>query len=305
MLMLYMSQTDKVIAYYQATAGDYQRFWMSPDSLAMHFGYYDDSVRTHDASLLKMNEVLARYAQITSHDRVLDAGCGYGGSAIWLARMPGCQVTGIDIVPEQIEQAQRFACRYQVSDLAQFACMDFTRTTYADASFDVVWALESVVHIDRKGAFLQEAHRLLRQGGRLLISEYLLRDSPPLSSEEHARLAPWLEGWAMASLLTSSDYDQLFAISGFRRVQIYDLTDHIQRSVTHLGKLHLPTVPTISILLPFVRLLHAFHLLGTERVNNYYAGLCQTIALRKQLWRYMVLLAEKAEREEAEEWLTT
>ncbi len=48
-----MSQIDKVIAYYQATGGDYQRFWMSPNSLAMHFGYYDDSVRTHDASLLK------------------------------------------------------------------------------------------------------------------------------------------------------------------------------------------------------------------------------------------------------------
>jgi len=189
----------------------------------------------------------------------------------------------------------------------QFERTDFTRTTYPDASFDVVWALESVVHIERKGAFLQEAHRLLRQGGRLLISEYLLRDSPPLSSEEHARLAPWLEGWAMASLLTPSDYDQLFAVSGFRRVQIYDLTDHIQRSVTHLGKLRLPTVPTIFVLMPFVRLLHVFHLLRTARVNNYYAGLCQTTALRKQLWRYMVLVAEKAvqECEETEDWLTT
>ena len=99
----------------------------------------------------------------------------------------------------------------------------------------------------------------------------------------------------MPSLLAPGDYEQLFAASGFRRVQIYDLTDHVQRSVTHLGKLHLPTVPTIFILLPFVRLLHAFHLLSTERLNNYCAGLCQTIALRKQLWRYMVLVAEKAE----------
>src|SRR5206468_3719870 len=83
------------------TQCDYTWFWMSSDSLAMHFGYYDETVRTHDASLLKMNEVLARYAQITSHDHILDAGCGVGGSAIWLARIFGCQVKGITIVPEQ------------------------------------------------------------------------------------------------------------------------------------------------------------------------------------------------------------
>ena len=134
-----MSQAEKVIQYYQGTQRDYKWFWMSSNSLAMHFGYYDETVRTHDSSLLKMNEVLARYAQITSHDHILDAGCGFGGSTIWLARMFGCQVKGINIVPEQVEEAQHFARHHQVSDLTQFARMDFTRTTYADASFDVVW----------------------------------------------------------------------------------------------------------------------------------------------------------------------
>ncbi len=248
-----MSQTEKVIQYYQGTQRDYKRFWMSSNSLAMHFGYYDETVRTHDASLLKMNEVLARYAQITSHDHILDAGCGFGGSTIWLARMFGCQVKGINIVPEQVEEAQHFARHHQVSDLTQFACMDFTRTTYADASFDVVWGLESAVHTDHKGAFVQEAHRLLRKGGRLLLCEYLLRESPPLSPEEHTELAPWLEGWAMPALLTPGEYTRLFALNGFGCVQTYDLTDHVRRSLDHLGKLHLPTLPSISILLDSVR----------------------------------------------------
>lgn len=290
-----MAQTEKVIHYFQVTQRDYKWFWMSSDSLAMHFGYYDETVRTHDASLLKMNEVLARYAQITSHDHILDAGCGVGGSAIWLARIFGCQVKGINIVLEQVEEARHFARHHQVSDLAQFACMDFTRTTYADASFDVVWGLESVVHTDQKGEFVQEAHRLLRKGGRLLVSEYLLRESPPLSPEEHAELAPWLEGWAMPTLLTPGEYGRLFALSGFRCVQTYDLTDHVRRSVNHLGKLHLPTVPSISILLPLARILQTFHLLRAERVNNYRAGLCQNRALQKGLWRYIVLVAEKTE----------
>ena len=100
-----MAQSDKVIQYYQATQRDYQWFWMSSNSLAMHFGYYDETVHTHEASLLKMNEVLARYAQISSQDHILDAGCGVGGSAIWLAHVLGCHVQGITLVPEQVEQA--------------------------------------------------------------------------------------------------------------------------------------------------------------------------------------------------------
>src|SRR5262245_32694962 len=80
-----MSEVEKVLHYFHKTRNDYRLFWMSRKSLAMHFGYYDETVRTHEASLLKMNEVLASYAQITAHTHVLDAGCGYGGSALWLA----------------------------------------------------------------------------------------------------------------------------------------------------------------------------------------------------------------------------
>lgn len=289
-----MSQTEKVIRYYRTTGGDYQRFWMSSDSLAMHFGYYDETVSTHEASLLKMNEVLACYAQITSQDRILDAGCGYGGSAIWLARTLGCQVNGISIVPEQTWAAQKAAEHHKVRDRVQFEVMDFTQTTYPDASFDVIWALESVVHTERKSAFLQEAHRLLREGGRLLISEYLLRDTPPLSEEEHSSLIPWLKGWAMPSLLTPSDYCRLLADTEFQHVRIYDLTYHVRRSVNHLGKLRLPTVPTAHIVLAFAFGLHFFHLMSAERVNNFKAGLCQNKALRKGLWSYGVLVAEKS-----------
>ena len=49
-----MSQKDKVMAYYQAANCDYERFWFSRESLAMHFGYYDATVRSHNASLLKL-----------------------------------------------------------------------------------------------------------------------------------------------------------------------------------------------------------------------------------------------------------
>ena len=290
-----MSQVAKVRAYYQQTKHDYQSFWMSRRSLAMHFGYYDQTVRTHEESLLKMNAVLADYAEISATTHVLDAGCGYGGSALWLAATYGCLVHGINISPEEIQAAQYFARVHGVAHLVEFAVMDYTQITYPDASFDVVWALETLVHTQDRPAFVHHAHRMLRPGGRLLISEYLLREHPPLSPAEHAVLTPMLEGFAMTPLLTISDYRQLFAQQF--RLRTYDLTEQVRRSVEHLGKLRLPTIPTVSLLLKITPLLRVCHLLSPARINNYRAGLCMAEALRQGLWRYIVLVAEK--REEA------
>jgi tocopherol O-methyltransferase len=289
-----MSQNEHVIAYYQAAGSDYRRFWFSRQSLAMHYGYYDETVRSHDASLLKLNDVLARKAEITAADRVLDAGCGYGGSAFWLARVLGCQVVGITIVPQQVEQAQRAAAAQQMADRVRFEVMDYTQTTFPDASFDVVWAIESVLHTDRKAAFVQEASRLLRPGGRLMLCEHMLREDPPLSPAERALLAPWLEGWAMAGLLAPGQYSALLAANGFGLVHMDDLTNNVRRSLDHLGKLRLPALPATYPLLALARLLQAVHLYHPLRVKGYRGGLHQNLGLRRGLWRYMALVAEKA-----------
>jgi len=71
---------------------------------------------------------------------VLDAGCGVGGSAIWLAREKGAHVTGITITPHQVDAANKNAQRHKVADKVRFERRDFTATGYPDASFDVVWA---------------------------------------------------------------------------------------------------------------------------------------------------------------------
>jgi tocopherol O-methyltransferase len=288
------TQNERVVRYYSATGRDYRLFWTGKEDQAIHFGYYDASVKNHAASLLKMNEVLAKHAAISGRDVVLDAGCGYGGSAVWLARTIGCQVVGITLLAEQVHRAQRFAQMRDVSDLARFAQMDYTCTSFPDSSFDVIWALESLVHTDRKPAFIHEAARLLRPGGRLLIAEFMLREDPPLSEAEAASLSPWLVGWAMANLLTPGSYCSLLEAEGFARVQVHDLTEYVRPSVDHLGKLPLPT-PTAVLALFLGRVLRLLHMVSEERVRNIEAGLCQQKALSRNLWRYIVIRAEKRE----------
>src|SRR5437764_9632507 len=109
----------------------------------MHFGFWDESTRSHAESLVNLNRVLAREIGIQPGQRVLDAGCGVGGSTIWLARTLEVDVVGITPVAHQVRRARRYAEQQGVADRASFDERDYTATGFAGASFDVVWAMES------------------------------------------------------------------------------------------------------------------------------------------------------------------
>lgn len=288
-----MSQESKVVAYYEAVGLHFRRYWFSRKTLAMHFGYYDSSVRTHEAALLRMNEVMADIASISGGERVLDAGCGYGGSAIWLAENRGCQVTGITLVAEQASAATRFAKERGVADNVNFLEMDYHETEFPDESFDVIWAVESLVHSDRKEDFFRESCRLLRPGGRLVIADYTARESPPLSAAERAILATAEDGWALAELAPLSKYITGLRSSGFRQVKSSDLTENIRASISRLGKLPLPTWPTASILAAAGKIACRVGLYDPVRLGGIEGGAYHFRALRAGLWSYTVLRAQK------------
>src|SRR5882724_12017722 len=95
---------QKIEEYYNSTENAYKDSWDLDNSLAIHYGYWDNKVNSFSQSLQRMNEVMMEAAGITSDDRVLDAGCGVGGSSIFLASRLSCKVTGISLSERQILQ---------------------------------------------------------------------------------------------------------------------------------------------------------------------------------------------------------
>jgi ubiquinone/menaquinone biosynthesis C-methylase UbiE len=61
-----------------------------------------------------------------------------------------------------------------VADKVLFHVMDYTQTNFADESFDVVWACESMSSASDKKAFIAEAYRLLKKGGRLIVIDFFV-----------------------------------------------------------------------------------------------------------------------------------
>ena len=99
-----------------------------------------------------------------SPPRVLDVGCGEGRFAAELARR-GFPVLGVDVAEEPLRRA-----RAREPALEVLMVPAEGHWPLEDASFDLVWAGETIEHVADTVGWLSEVHRVLRTGGRLLLS---------------------------------------------------------------------------------------------------------------------------------------
>ena len=109
--------------------------------------------------------------------KVLDVGCGVGGTSRYLAKKLGPQasVTGITLSPNQVKRATELAQEQSVPN-AKFRVMNALEMEYEDNSFDIVWACESGEHMPDKEAYINEMMRVLKPGGKFVMATWCQRD---------------------------------------------------------------------------------------------------------------------------------
>jgi tocopherol O-methyltransferase len=270
--------------YYDATGWDYRVVWRAHRYRAFHFGFDHRGTRSHGAALLNTNRELATRARIGRRSKVLDAGCGIGGSSIWLASTLGALVTGLTPVMSQVREARRLAIEAGQHAL-RFVPGDYTCMPFADGSFDVVWALESLCHAGEKTAFYGEAFRVLRPGGRLVVAEYM-RTTRDLDESGRQMMHRWLSGWAIPDLATRGEHVQYARKMGFDSVVAEDCTNQTRRSLRRLYRL-------ARACQPFAFAARALRLRSETMHGNFMSSILHYKTLRRGYWRYCVLTAEK------------
>ncbi|MGH8497426.1 MAG: SAM-dependent methyltransferase [Methylococcales bacterium] len=276
---------EDIVSYYDSCYWDYRFAWANARNLALHYGYWDSDTRGHSDSLLKMNKVLAEQIGISESDYILDAGCGLGGSAIWLAENYNARVLGITLSENQVEHAERFAKKRGVSEHVKFQSEDFCQTSFDDASFDVVWGLESVCYAVHKEAFVKEAYRLLKKGGRLVIADGFAKRRE-FTDDEWKLIVICLNGWSVPNLATPDEMKGYARDSGFTSIVYQDISNHTLRSAKHMYGTALINYPLQKI----SRLLR----LRTEVQNaNYLAGFYQYHLLKSGVSGYGIISAIK------------
>jgi ubiquinone/menaquinone biosynthesis C-methylase UbiE len=110
-----------------------------------------------------VGRVLIAASLVGRNKKVLDIGCRTGEVTRFFSYWN--DVTGIDFIPEFIEQAKKLKGNYFVFDV------DNNVLPFQDKSFDVVFCGETLEHIHNRNNLMQECHRILKDDGKIIICE--------------------------------------------------------------------------------------------------------------------------------------
>jgi MPBQ/MSBQ methyltransferase len=175
----------------------------------IHLGYYNDEEMAEGYK--KKNFIQAKYdfidemmkfggidPNMDSGAKVLDVGCGFGGTSRYLADKlgPSADVTGITLSPNQVKRGTELASERGLSN-AKFMVMNALEMEFPDNSFDIVWACESGEHMPDKEAYINEMMRVLKPGGKFVMATWCQRDDRevPFSAKDKRDLRFLYEEW--------------------------------------------------------------------------------------------------------------
>ena len=201
--------SDSVAAAYDAWTEDQllERLWGDHVHLG-HYGNPPVSVDFREAKSAFVHQ-LVRWSgldQLPPGSKILDVGCGIGGSARILARDYGFDVLGVSISPAQIKRATELTppdltCRFQV--------MDALDLQLPDQSVDGVWSVEAGPHMPDKQRYADELLRVLKPKGVLAVADWNRRDPSDGAMSRNER-------WVMRQLLHQWAHPEFASIKGFR-----------------------------------------------------------------------------------------
>jgi ubiquinone/menaquinone biosynthesis C-methylase UbiE len=174
-----------------------------------------------------------RLIDLGAHGRMLDLGTGPGHIPIILCRRTrGTYVVGIELATHMLAYAQRYRAASGLQQRLQFQIGDVKKLDFEDDSFDTVFSNTTVHHIPEPRRMLEEARRVLRPGGVLLIrdlyrphSEERLQEIVELRAGDCDERQKRLFGDSLRASLTPGEFRVIADETGFAEAQLVIDTD--------------------------------------------------------------------------------
>jgi geranyl diphosphate 2-C-methyltransferase len=183
----------------------------------------DDRIITemHRLETAQAKILLDHFGDISPADRLLDAGCGRGGTSFMAHQRFGCQTDGVSISEQQVEFANDQARRRDVADKVRFHFRNMLDTGFETGSRRTIWNNESTMYVDLFQLF-GEFSRLLEYGGRYLCITGCYNDVTGGRSKAVSRI----DEHYICNIHPRSDYFKALAANNLVPINVIDLTSH-------------------------------------------------------------------------------
>ena len=209
----------------------------------VHWGYF--SSRTSDASVASwaaaaetMTDRVCTAGRVGDGKRILDVGCGFGGTIGFLNdRLSGCELVGLNIDERQLVRARELVTA-RPGNTVRFVQGDACALPFDEGTFDVVLAVECIFHFPSRRTFFTEARRVLRTGGSLALSDFVVNGDKMDDMAAWAEANPSGDFYGVKSAAICADtYQRLAARAGLKTLSDDDITVNTMPTYECLKKL--------------------------------------------------------------------
>lgn len=168
---------------------------------------------------LKATEELINECRINDSSRVIDIACGKGTTSVYLAEKYGCNVVGIDISPDLIADAIKFARHKGVDDRVRFLVADAQNIPFPDNEFDAAVSQAMLILVEDKNLTIKEALRVIRPDGRAGFLELSWKKPP--TEQFMNDVTGEMCAYCMENVHTYSAWKKLFKDAGAGKITVY------------------------------------------------------------------------------------
>jgi cyclopropane fatty-acyl-phospholipid synthase-like methyltransferase len=217
--------------YYDQNTSFFLAFRRTSKAENIHRSLWTEGTSTLEEALNVINEYILReiVSVAPTGVRLADLGCGVGASLIYIRprlKEPAAAL-GLTISPTQARRARQFAKSAGLEKQVHFLEGDFISVPFDSESLDAIYSVEAIVHAQEPEKYFQEASRLLKPGGKLiLVDDYQTTRS--LGEVEMKWLNAFMNGWHVPGVITVEEARVFARKSQLQLVKNEDLTPYLR-----------------------------------------------------------------------------
>jgi len=205
--------------------------WLDVWGEHMHHGHYGPDGKQQKervAAQLDMIEAMLDWGKVSDANQVLDAGCGVGGSARYLAKKFDANALGFTLSPVQAENANRYNQQAGLSDQVNIEVRDMMTLTEVNQKFDLIWSMESAEHIAEKARLFDLFYQHLQPDGTLLMATWCHRHpDPALTQTEKNLLDKVCQLYHLPPMVSINNLATMATNAGFKNIRTANWSDAV------------------------------------------------------------------------------